>query len=253
MQFTALIPARMTSTRLPQKPLADIAGIPMVVHTARRAIQAGAATVAVACDDERIVDACAKHDIRAILTDPDHPTGTDRLSEAARILGLDENEIVVNVQGDEPLIPPKVIAAVAQALAESSDCAIATAAHPIADTASFMNPNVVKVELNARDRALTFSRAPLPWPRDAFKAGPVDLPEGLPVYHHIGLYAYRAGFLAKFPTLSPAPIEKAESLEQLRALWHGYQIRVMILNEKLPAGVDTLQDLERVRAIVAAQ
>lgn len=253
MQFTALIPARMTSTRLPQKPLADIGGIPMVVHTARRAIEAGARTVAVACDDARIVEACSRFDIQAILTDPNHPTGTDRLSEAARILNLSEDEIVVNVQGDEPLIPPSVVSQVAQALADSPDCAIATAAHPIADVEAFLNPNVVKVELNSENRALTFSRSPLPWPRDAFKNGPTALPEGLPVYHHIGLYAYRAGFLAKFPKLAPAPIEKFESLEQLRALWHGFQIRVMILNDKLPAGVDTAEDLERVRAIVASQ
>lgn len=252
MQFTALIPARMTSTRLPQKPLADIAGVPMVVRTARRAIEAGALTVAVACDDQRIVDACALYDIRAILTDPNHPTGTDRLSEAARVLNLGEDEIVVNVQGDEPLIPPSVVCAVADELANAPDCAIATAAHPILDTAAFLNPNVVKVSLDANGRALTFSRAPLPWPRDAFKNGPTTLPKDLPAYHHIGLYAYRAGFLAKFPTLSPAPIEKAESLEQLRALWHGYRIRVMILQENLPAGVDTLEDLERVRAVVSA-
>ncbi len=252
MQFTALIPARMTSTRLPKKPLADIGGVPMVVHTARRALESGATRVAVACDDQCIVEACAKFDIQAILTDPNHPTGTDRLSEAARILELDDNEIVVNVQGDEPLIPCHVIRDVAQILAESPDCAIATAAHPIADVEHFLNPNVVKVELNHAGRAMTFSRAPLPWPRDAFKNGPTTLPTDLPVYHHIGLYAYRAGFLAKFPTLAAAPIEKAESLEQLRAMWHGFQIRVMILNENLPAGVDTAEDLERVRRIVAA-
>lgn len=252
MPFTALIPARMTSTRLPQKPLADIAGLPMVVRTARRALAAGARTVAVACDDARIVEACDAHGIDAILTDPNHPTGTDRLSEAARVLGLADDEIVVNVQGDEPLIPPAVIADVARLLAEAPDCAIATAAHPIAGIEDFLNPNVVKVELDARGRALTFSRAPLPWPRDAFRNGPgTALPEGLAVYHHIGLYAYRAGFLAKFPTLEPAPIEKAESLEQLRALWHGYRICVTVLPDALPAGVDTAQDLERVRAIVA--
>ena len=253
MRFTALIPARMTSTRLPKKPLADIAGIPMVVHTARRALEAGAELVVVACDDAAIVEACEKHGVRALLTDPNHPTGTDRLSEAARILELPDDAIVVNVQGDEPLIAPSVISAVADRLAQAPDCAIATAAHPIADTASFMNPNVVKVELDAAGRALTFSRAPLPWPRDAFKNGPTVLPEDLPVYHHIGLYAYRASFLAKFPTLSPAPIERAESLEQLRALWHGYRINVLILNENLPAGVDTPEDLERVRQIVGAR
>lgn len=254
MRFHALIPARMTSTRLPRKPLADICGKPMVVRTAERALACGAETVAVACDSAEIVEACRAHGVTAILTNPDHPTGTDRLAEAVEVLGLADDEIVVNVQGDEPLIPTAVISAVAGELAAAPDCAIATAAHPIADVASFMNPNVVKVVLNKAGRALDFTRAPAPWPRDAFKnsvAG--ELPAGLPAYHHIGLYAYRAGFLKTFPKLERAPIEAFESLEQLRALWHGYAIRVMILDENLPAGVDTAEDLERVRAIYAAQ
>ncbi len=251
MSFTALIPARMRSTRLPNKPLADILGKPMVVRTAERALAAGADRVAVACDDAAIVDACREHGIEALLTNPNHPTGTDRLSEAVQMLGLADDDVVVNVQGDEPLIDPAVIRAVAEDLLQAPDCAMATAAHPIADTAHFLNPNVVKVELDATGRALTFSRAPLPWPRDAFKNGPVELPADLPVYHHIGLYAYRVGFLRRFPTLTPAPIEKAESLEQLRALWHGYRIHVMVLDAQLPAGVDTPADLERVREVLA--
>ncbi len=252
MRFTALIPARMSSTRLPRKPLADICGKPMVVRTAERALASGAETVAVACDSPEIVAACQEHGIRAILTRADHPTGTDRLAEAVGVLGLADEAIVVNVQGDEPLIAPEVISRVAGELDLAPDCAIATAAHPIADTESFLNPNVVKVVLNKAGRALDFTRAPAPWPRDAFKNGPAPLPQGLPAYHHIGLYAYRAGFLKAFPRLERAPIEAFESLEQLRALWHGYAIRVMLLEDKLPAGVDTEDDLKRVRAVYAA-
>ena len=188
---------------------------------------------------------------QALLTDPNCPTGTDRLAEAAAALGLTDDTIVVNVQGDEPLIPINVIRAVAEDLEKHDDCAIATAAHPISDAEHFFNPNVVKVEIDAKGRALTFSRAPLPWPRDAFRSNKSVLPEDLPAYHHIGLYAYRAGFLKAFPKLAPAPIEKFESLEQLRALWHGYRISVLILDENLPSGVDTAEDLERVRAVYA--
>ena len=249
MGFVVIVPARMTSTRLKEKPLADICGKPMVVRTAERAFNCGADAVYVACDSQAIVDACAAHGIKALLTDPECPTGTDRLAEAVAMLGLPNNTIVVNVQGDEPLIPTEVIGAVAQELEKHTDCAIATAAHPISDAEHFFNPNVVKVEIDAQGRALTFSRAPLPWPRDAFKTDRTKLPEGLPAYHHIGLYAYRAGFLKAFPKLTPAPIEKFESLEQLRALWHGYRISVMVLNENLPSGVDTAEDLERVRAV----
>lgn len=252
MDFVVIVPARMTSTRLKEKPLADICGKPMVVRTAERALKSNARAVFVACDDQAIVEACAQYGIRAILTDPACPTGTDRLAEAVTALGLDDDTIVVNVQGDEPLIPTAVISAVAEDLQRHPDCAIATAAHPISDAEHFFNPNVVKVELDAAGHALTFSRAPVPWPRDAFRSDKTKLPAGLPAYHHIGLYAYRAGFLKAFPKLKCAPIEQFESLEQLRALWHGYRISVLVLEENLPSGVDTAEDLERVRAIYSA-
>ena len=248
MSFVVIIPSRMKSTRLPEKPLKDIAGKPMIVRVAERALKSGADQVVVATDHQAIVDACAQHGIRALLTDPDHPTGTDRLSEAARILGLAPETIVVNVQGDEPLIPIEVISAVARELENAPDCAIATAAHPITAEENFVNPNVVKVELDKAGRAMTFTRAPVPWPRDAFREGK-PMPEGHGALHHIGLYAYRAEFLAKFPTLERAPIEASESLEQLRAMWHGYKIAVMVLPDDLPAGVDTQEDLDRVRAL----
>lgn len=253
MGFTVIVPARMSSTRLKGKPLADIGGKPMVVRTAERALSCGADAVYVACDDEAIVKACAEHGIKALLTDPACPTGTDRLAQAIGMLGLTDDTVVVNVQGDEPLIPTSVISAVAADLEKHPDCSIATAAHPIADAEHFFNPNVVKVEIDAAGRALTFSRAPIPWPRDAFKTDRSRLPEGLTAYHHIGLYAYRAGFLKAFPTLESAPIEQFESLEQLRALWHGYRISVLVLPENLPSGVDTAEDLERVRAVYAGQ
>jgi len=248
MSFVVIIPSRMKSTRLPEKPLKDIAGKPMIVRVAERALKSGADQVVVATDHESIVDACAQHGIRALLTDPDHPTGTDRLSEAARLLGLTPETIVVNVQGDEPLIPIEVISAVARELENAPDCAIATAAHPITAQENFVNPNVVKVELDKSGRAMTFTRAPVPWPRDAFREGK-PMPEGHGALHHIGLYAYRAEFLAKFPALERAPIEASESLEQLRAMWHGYKIAVMVLPDDLPAGVDTQEDLDRVRAL----
>ena len=249
--FYAIIPSRMKSTRLPEKPLKDIAGRPMVVRVAERAMASGATDVIVATDHEDIVKACEVYGVKVVLTSAEHPTGTDRLAETVNKLGLSDEAIVVNVQGDEPLIPINVIRAVAEDLEKHDDCAIATAAHPISDAEHFFNPNVVKVEIDAKGRALTFSRAPLPWPRDAFRSNKSVLPEDLPAYHHIGLYAYRAGFLKAFPKLAPAPIEKFESLEQLRALWHGYRISVLILDENLPSGVDTAEDLERVRAVYA--
>ncbi len=248
MSFVVIIPSRMKSTRLPEKPLKDIAGKPMIVRVAERALKSGADQVVVATDHQAIVDACEQHGIRALLTDPDHPTGTDRLSEAAGLLGLAPETIVVNVQGDEPLIPVEVISAVARELENAPDCAIATAAHPITSQDNFLNPNVVKVELDKSGRAMTFTRAPVPWPRDAFREGK-PMPKGHLALHHIGLYAYRAEFLAKFPTLERAPIEASESLEQLRAMWHGYKIAVMVLPDDLPAGVDTQEDLDRVRAL----
>lgn len=253
MRFTVIIPARMKSTRLPDKPLKDICGKPMIVRVAEAAARTGAARVAVATDHEAIAEACRAAGIEAVLTSPDHPTGTDRLAEAARLLGLGSNEIVVNIQGDEPLMPPEAVRAAAALLAGRPECAIATAAHVISSAEDFFSPNVVKVELDASGCALTFSRAPIPWPRDAFRTDQTRLPEGFKPLHHLGLYAYRVKFLEKFPQLPPAPIEKTESLEQLRALWNGEKIAVLVLDAALPAGVDTPEDLERVRRVFAAQ
>jgi 3-deoxy-manno-octulosonate cytidylyltransferase (CMP-KDO synthetase) len=250
--FTVIIPARHASTRLPGKPLADIAGKPMVVRVAERALLAGAARVVVATDDVRIKAAVEANGIDACLTSADHPTGTDRLAEAARLLRLPDDAIVVNVQGDEPLLSPSLIRAVAELLAAHPDAAIATACHPITDAAEAFNPNVVKVVLDANRRALYFSRATIPWARDAFAGGAREVPEGLPLYRHYGLYAYRVSFLLAYPTLPPAPIERFEALEQLRALWHGHRIVVEITAGTPAPGVDTPEDLERVRALFAS-
>ncbi|MEO8676791.1 MAG: 3-deoxy-manno-octulosonate cytidylyltransferase, partial [Casimicrobiaceae bacterium] len=224
MSFTVIVPARYASTRLPGKPLADIAGKPMIVRVAERAQRAGAERVVVATDDERIRATAEAHGIAACLTRADHPTGTDRLAEAARLLGLAEDAIVVNVQGDEPLLAPSLIRAVAELLAAHPDAAIATACHPIADPAEAFNPNVVKVVLDANRYALYFSRATIPWARDEFAGRRDVIPAGMPLYRHYGLYAYRVRFLRLYPTLPPAPIERFEALEQLRALWHGHRI-----------------------------
>jgi len=252
MSFTALIPARYASTRLPGKPLADIAGGPMVVRVARLAERAGAARVVVATDDERILTAVTAHGIDAIMTRADHPTGTDRLAEAATTLALDDSTIVVNVQGDEPLLEPSLIREVADLLAAHADASIATACHPIDDTGEAFNPNVVKVVLDRAGYALYFSRATIPWARDDFAASTQRIPSGLPLYRHYGLYAYRVGFLRRYPSLEAAPIERFEALEQLRVLWHGYRIVVSVTRGAPAPGVDTLEDLERVRALYAS-
>jgi 3-deoxy-manno-octulosonate cytidylyltransferase (CMP-KDO synthetase) len=249
-RFVVIVPARLASTRLPRKPLADIGGVPMVVRVARAALGSGAAQVAVAADSAEIVDACRAHGIEALLTRADHASGTDRLAEAVEHLDLADDAVVVNVQGDEPLMPAAVVRRVAEALADRADCAIATACHPLHDAAEFFSPNVVKVVMDASGRALYFSRAPIPWSRDAFASSRDRLPPGLPARRHIGLYAYRAGFLRRFPQLPPAPLEQHESLEQLRALAHGFGIAVIELPEALPPGVDTPEDLERVRALL---
>jgi 3-deoxy-manno-octulosonate cytidylyltransferase (CMP-KDO synthetase) len=250
--FTVLIPARYASTRLPGKPLSDIGGKPMVVRVAERARMSGAAKVVVATDDERIRSAVARYGIDVAMTRSDHPTGTDRLAEAAAQLGLDERAIVVNVQGDEPLLEPALIRAVAVKLTEHSDAAIATACHPIASADEAFNPNVVKVVLDHAGYALYFSRATIPWARDAFAADRRVLPTGLPLYRHYGLYAYRVAFLRRYPSLAPAPPERFEALEQLRALWHGYRIVVSVTRGAPAPGVDTQEDLDRVRALYAA-
>ncbi|MGJ7491963.1 3-deoxy-manno-octulosonate cytidylyltransferase [Variovorax sp. ZT4R33] len=250
MPFTVLIPARLASTRLPDKPLADIGGLPMVVRVAQRARDSGAVRVVVAADHRRIVDACTAHGVEALLTRTDHPSGSDRLAEACTLLALPDDAIVVNVQGDEPLIDPTLIDAVATALAKQQDAAMSTAAHPIESAAEFGNPNVVKVVLDARGHALYFSRAPIPWWRDGPVAadGPA-VPSAPAPLRHIGIYGYRAGFIRQFPTLTPAPIEATEALEQLRALWHGFRIAVHVSEHSPGPGVDTPDDLARVRAL----
>lgn len=252
MAFTVLIPARLASTRLPDKPLADIAGKPMVVRVAEQARRSQAQRVVVASDSDRIVQACRLHGIDAVLTRADHASGTDRLAEAASQLGLGDPAVVVNVQGDEPLIAPALIDEVAALLEARPDADMGTAAHPISDAAEFRNPNVVKVVTDASGLALYFSRAPIPWWRDGFAQGVDALPQPAPL-RHVGIYAYRCGFLRRFPQLPPAPLEQLESLEQLRALWHGHRIAVHVTAQAPGAGVDTPEDLARVRALWAAR
>lgn len=256
--FVALIPARLASSRLPDKPLADIGGRPMVVRVAERARAAGAARVAVATDSTRIVDAVRAAGFEALVTRSDHASGTERLAEAADALALDDRRIVVNVQGDEPLIDPGLVRAVARRLAASPDCAIATAAHPIDDVAAWLDPNVVKLVCDAGMRALYFTRAPVPFARDAMAGFPQRLPASLDAafgaqrpLRHIGLYAYRVSYLRTHASLAPSPLESLESLEQLRALWHGHRIAVHRSERPAEGGVDTAADLERVRAIWA--
>jgi 3-deoxy-manno-octulosonate cytidylyltransferase (CMP-KDO synthetase) len=249
--FTVVIPARLASSRLPNKPLADIAGLPMVVRVAQRALQSQASQVVVAADDDRIVAACAAHGIQALLTRKDHVSGSDRLAEACQLLSLPADAVVVNVQGDEPLMPPDLINDVARVLTERPEASMSTAAHAIASLEDFTNPNVVKVVMDERKMALYFSRAPIPWWRDGQAQGSFKaLPNPAPL-RHIGIYGYRAGFLALFPTLPPAPIETMESLEQLRALWHGHRIAVHVTDQAPGPGVDTPEDLARVRALIS--
>jgi 3-deoxy-manno-octulosonate cytidylyltransferase (CMP-KDO synthetase) len=250
MSFTVLIPARMASSRLPDKPLADIAGLPMVVRVAQRAKLSAASRVVVAADDARIVTACQAHGIDAVLTRTDHPSGSDRLAEACDLLQLQDTDVVVNVQGDEPLIDPASIDAAAELLQSRNDCSMSTLAHTIDSVADFANPNVVKVVLDARHTALYFSRAPIAWWRDGFANGQFSaLPNPAPL-RHVGLYGYRVGFLREFPKLAQAPIEVTESLEQLRAMWHGHRIAVHVTDHSPGPGVDTPEDLARVRALL---
>ena len=251
VSFVALIPARRASSRLPNKVLADIGGKPMVVRVAEKAAQSGASQVCVATDDLDILAAVQAHGFTALMTRADHASGSDRVAEAAVLLGLSADTIVVNLQGDEPLISPALIGAVAEALAARPDCAIATACHPLDDASSLFNPNIVKVVLDACHTALYFSRAAIPWARDAFAADRSAMPPGLPVYRHIGIYAYRAAYLQQFPALPAAPIEQFEALEQLRALWHGHRIAVHITHATAAPGVDTAEDLALVRQLFA--
>jgi len=253
--FRVVIPARISSTRLPGKPLLEIGGKPMVVRVAEQAALSGAQQIIIATDHEPILAAAKQHGFDACLTRADHNSGTDRITEVVEQQGWTDDTIVVNVQGDEPLIPPALIRAVAQHLHDHPECAIATACHPIHDEASVRNPNIVKTVLDINGNALYFSRAPIPYPRDLFSSPPLIpgetelLPETLTVLRHIGIYAYRASFLRAFGQLAPAAIEHTEALEQLRALWYGYKIGVTITHDAPPSGVDTEADLRVARTL----
>ncbi|MEW5787827.1 MAG: 3-deoxy-manno-octulosonate cytidylyltransferase [Pseudomonadota bacterium] len=251
--FQAVVPARHASTRLPGKPLADIGGKPMVVRVLERAAASGAAGVWAATDHPEVEAAVQAAGFRAVLTSPDCPSGTDRLAEVAVRQGWSDATVVVNVQGDEPLIDPALIRATAQALFDHPAASMATVSHPIHDPAEVFNPNVVKVVTDQAGYALYFSRAPIPWARDAWAGGTAGagLPPGMPVLRHIGLYAYRVGFLKAYPGLSRPALESLESLEQLRALWHGHRIVVVNTDQAIPPGVDTPEDLEKVRRLFA--
>lgn len=246
--FTVLIPARLASTRLPDKPLLDIGGLPMVVRVAQRAALSQAQRVVVVTDHPLIAQTCEQNGFASLMTRADHPSGSDRLAEACESLKLRDDEIVVNVQGDEPLIDPLNINAVAELLAARDDCSMSTLAAPIADLEEFLNPNAVKVVLGADKCALYFSRAAIPFWRDGFASGVRTMPEPAPL-RHIGLYGYRVDFLRAFPALPQAPLESLESLEQLRALWHGHKIAVHVTQKPPGPGVDTHEDLMRVREL----
>ena len=248
MSFIVVIPARYASTRFPGKPLIDLNGKPMVVRVAERASLSSAKQVLVATDDARIAAACDEHGVAHVMTRNDHPTGTDRLSEVAASLNLPDDAVVVNVQGDEPLIPSNVIDRVAAVLEANPNAAIATLCHPIHEVADVINPNVVKCVISEVGEAMYFSRAPIPFARDAWRDGVDSVPDGLPMYRHIGLYAYRAGFLRRFPKLSIPALEAYEALEQLRALAHGFRIAVAVVQQALPSGIDTPEDYERLKA-----
>jgi len=254
MSFTVIIPARFSSTRLPGKPLLDIGGKPMIQHVYERACQSEAQRVIIATDDPRIATAAKGFGADVCMTSADHPSGTDRLQQVVKELGFYADDIVVNVQGDEPMIPPRIINQVAHNLAAEPRAVIATLSEPVEDTETLLNPNVVKVISGCDGRALYFSRAPIPWPRDAFAGD--ELPQQLPsVYdyqRHIGIYAYRVKLLNDFVRWPSCALEQAECLEQLRALWNGAFIHVDRADETVPAGVDTAADLEQVRALLAA-
>ncbi|MGE5320922.1 MAG: 3-deoxy-manno-octulosonate cytidylyltransferase [Hyphomicrobiaceae bacterium] len=251
MHFRVVIPARYASSRLPGKPLADIGGKPMVLRVLERALLAGAESVVVATDDARVQQAVEAAGHQALMTSPDHQSGTERLVEVAETLGWPDDALVVNVQGDEPLIDPALIREAARQLVLHGDAVMATLAHPIHDHADFVNPNVVKVLSDEAGYALYFSRAPIPWPRDAFAAQQA-MPHELGALRHIGLYAYRAGFLRTYASLASSPLERYEMLEQLRVLWHGHRISLGITPTAPAPGVDTPEDLARVRSVFEA-
>ena len=250
MKFKVVIPARYASSRLPAKPLLDIGGKPMVVRVAERAIASGADEVIVATDHIDIFNVVMQSGFKAVMTREDHVSGTDRIAEVAAYFKWPEDVLVVNVQGDEPLIDPELIQQVAHDLNTHPQASIATVCHAIHDKETMLNPNVVKVVVDSQGYAMYFSRAPIPYPRDAF-AQSQDLPDGLPVYRHVGIYAYRASFLHAYAKLTPASVEQYEALEQLRAMWHGHKISVSVVDAAPAAGVDTHDDLELVRNIIS--
>lgn len=250
MSFIVIIPARLASTRLPNKPLADLGGKPMVVRVAERAKASGAARIVVATDHADILAACAAHGVEACMTEASHPSGTDRIAEVARTLGLPADAVVVNLQGDEPLIDPALLSACAARI--GAEVPMATCAHPLHDAADAFNPNVVKVVLDKLGRALYFSRATIPWHRDGFARNRDALPGDYLPLRHIGLYAYSNAFLQQYPQLEPSPLETIEALEQLRVLWHGVPIAVHVTDSAPAAGVDTPEDLARVRSYFAS-
>ena len=247
-----VIPARFASTRLPGKPLLDIAGKPMVVWVAERAKNSGAKQVVVATDDARILEAVNLHGHQAVMTRVEHVSGTDRIAEVALARQWEDDAIIVNVQGDEPLIEASLIIEVAKTLSDHPESVMATACHAIHNKEDFLNPNIVKVVLDSKSNAMYFSRAPIPYPRDAFAAG-LDLPDYMPIYRHIGIYAYRAKFLKQYASLQVSTLEQVESLEQLRVLHYGYKISVSISQNAPAAGVDTQADLDYVRGVISRE
>lgn len=248
MSYIVVIPARAASTRLPGKPLLDIGGLPMVIRTAKQAALSKAGRVIIATDSTDIAATAEQHNFESIITNKDHATGTDRLSEVAAKLNFNDDQIIVNVQGDEPFIEPQLIDAVADMLAQNTQAAIATCAAPIKSSDDLFDPNVVKVVCSNNSQALYFSRAPIPWARDFLAHHPKTKAPDLPAWQHIGLYAYRCHFLAKFPTLSTGQLEQFESLEQLRAMEHGYSIFVHLAESSPAKGIDTVKDLEAARS-----
>lgn len=250
--FKIVIPARYGSSRLPGKPLLLIGGKPMIAHVCERALEAGASEVVVATDDERIGEAIAGLGVKAVMTRPDHNSGTERIAEVADILAWADSELIVNVQGDEPLIRPELIRRLAKVLAVQGEAEVATLAAPITERAEVFNPNAVKVVLDRNGHALYFSRAPIPWHRDSFAADDDGLPEGFVYLRHIGIYAYTAGFLRRYVRWPASRLESIESLEQLRILWSGERIRVLPVERAPEAGVDTEADLHRVKNLLTA-
>lgn len=253
MKFTVIIPARFASTRLPGKMLADIHGKPLIQHTYEKAVASGAARVTIATDSLQIKAACDSFGAEVCMTSELHTTGTDRIAEAARVIGLADDEIIVNLQGDEPAMPPEFLHGLAKALTEYGDVEMATVCVPTQSIEEVFNPNVVKAIVNDKGRALYFSRAPIPWHRDSFNSNQMELPAVATYYRHLGIYAFRNHFLQQYIQWLPAPIEKVELLEQLRALYYGANIQVVVIKQTPPAGVDTLEDLERVREYVSVR